>query len=395
MTQGQAAEVIKVSRATFAQWETGRHLPAEERVHDLDRLFEARGELIAAAEGARHGHRLRPVDGLIPVPSAPTRTLMHVLADTRRALLKQLCTDDAGRPAGWRHHLVDSGDRPSVLSTAYGLKVLAMLGGPDASTPAVVETVLERAVRDDGGRLIGWQARAQRAPRMETTAAALDALLRAGVPIGVDEVVRMLGDLIDDSVRARPLILSIALEPLLRVAPDAGLTADLVRMLLDCRVEDKGVLLWPEKLLTREQPGLSPSVAHTARAVTVLRDAPASLVGDAVTSAEQWIAEAETLGIVSEIIRRDIDEDSREELSFHLFTSAWVVRALAGAAAPDGRRIAHALGDVWHHYDPTRHLWGLDNGDLPVWMLADAVAALQDAALAMQSTPVPAELDSG
>jgi hypothetical protein len=182
---------------------------------------------------------------------------------------------------------------------------------------------------------------------MEATAATIDALLRAGVGIKVDDVLRMVGDLVDETTLARPSILSIALAPLLRVAPDADLTATLVRALLGCRVPINGVPLWPEKRLHRDQPLLTPSVFHTAQALTVLRTAPEELVGDDVAAAERWIADAEDLNGTTEIIRRDLDADHREDLAFHRFTSTWVVRALAGAAVPDRRRIEHALDYVW------------------------------------------------
>jgi DNA-binding XRE family transcriptional regulator len=387
MTQQRAAKVIAVSRATFAQWETGRHLPTEQRVHELDRLLGANGELIAAARSARPSPRLRPVDDYELASTARNQSLLQVLDGARRALLEQLGYDDDGRPTGWRHNLVPSDEPPSVTSTAYGLKVLAMHGGPDARTPAVVKWVLDRAVRDDDGRRIGWRARAQVAPRMEITAPVIDALLRAGVEVKVDDVLRMLGDLVDETTLARPTILCSALGPLLRVAPDAELTATLVRALVDCRFPFGDGLLWPEKLVHRNQPLLTPSVAVTAHVVTVLRTAPQELVGDAVPAAEQWIADAEDLNGVTEIIRRDLGPDHREELPLHRFTSTWVVRALAGCAVPDRRRIEHALRYVWERYDPALHFWAWGNGDAPVWMLNDAVAALHDAALALHSTP--------
>jgi hypothetical protein len=187
--------------------------------------------------------------------------------------------------------------------------------------------------------------------------------------------------------------LSAALGPLLRVAPDAELTATLVRALLDCRVIIDGVPLWPEKRLHRTQPLLTASVSHTAQAITVLRTAPAELVDEAVSVAEPWIAQADDLNGVTEIIRRDLDADHREELSLHRFTSAWVVRALAAAATPDRRRIENALGYVWARYDTELHFWAWGNGDAPVWMLNDAIAALHDAAFALHPTPAP--LDSG
>ena len=382
---------MKVSRATFAQWETGRHLPAEERVHQLDVLLDADGELITAAEQARSTPaRLRPVATETTEPTSGNPSVLQVLHEARRLLLEQLCHDESGQPIGWRHNLVPSDDPPSVASTAYGLKVLAMHGGPDGRTPAVVRWVLDNAIVEDGKR-IGWRSRAQVAPRMEVTGAVIDSLLRAGVDLAVDDVVRMLDGLIDDTALARPTILCIALEPLLRVAPDTELTTRLVRALLDCRAPFDDGLLWPEKLLHRDQPLLTPSVAHTAHAVTVLRAAPAGLVDDAVTTAEQWLVEAVDLNLITEIIRRDLDGGRfQEPFAMHQFTASWVARALAGAAELPRGRIEHALGRVWERYDRDLHLWALENGDAPVWMLADAVAALHDAALALHTGPAPA-----
>ena len=265
-----------------------------------------------------------------------------------------------------------------------------MVGGPDSNTPSVVDWVMSHAVRSDG-KLIGWYARVQRAPRLETTAAAIDALLSAGVNIKVDDVLSMLGRLLDDddAARSRPFILISALDPLLRLAPDAELTRRFVDALLACRIDFGERQLWPEKrLLQRDQPGLTPSVAHTARAVTVLRTAPDHLVTD-TASAEDWLFEAENLAEVSETIGRDLADNSREELTIHHFTAAWAVRAFATAAVPDHHKINEGLLDVWKHYDRERHVWVQENGDAPVWMLPDAVAALQDAAFALHPTPVP------
>ena len=103
MTQGKAATQVQVSRATFAQWETGRHLPAEERVHQLDELLEAGGELIATAEQARATPpRLRPVATDEPGYSMTgNRSVLHVLNEARRLLIEQLCsTRRASRPGG-------------------------------------------------------------------------------------------------------------------------------------------------------------------------------------------------------------------------------------------------------------------------------------------------------
>jgi transcriptional regulator with XRE-family HTH domain len=393
-TQAEVAEKIGVSRVTFGQWESDKFLPQPHRVGDLDELLGAAGELIALAGQARPAMVPPPVQAPAPRAAEPAvggGSLVRLFADIRRAFLDQLVMDDPVQ-LGWRHNLVPSDEPTSTLSTAYGLKALAMLGGPDARTPAVVDSVLKQAIRDDDGRLVGWKARLQFAPRLETTAAALDALLHAGVPIAVDDVLRMLGDLLDDTAQQRPFILTTALEPLLRVAPDSELAAELVQRLLDTRIEIDGRRLWPEKLLSsRDQLLLAPSVAHTARAVTVLRKAPQALVGDAAIAAEQWLATAKDINGVTEIVRRLVGEDRQlEQLTIDHFTSAWVARALAGGAAPDQRRIVHALEFVWSRFDSERNLWAWGNGDTPVWMLADAVAALQESAFALlPGLPVP------
>jgi transcriptional regulator with XRE-family HTH domain len=387
MTQAEVAARVGVQRATITQWESGRHLPAEGRVHDLDRLLRAGGGLITAAEQARPSNWLSPAQSMA-VTGSMSGTLLQVLRNTRRAFLDQLQVVN-DQSVGWRDNLVLSDEAPSTLATACGLRVLALLGGPDARTPRVIEWVLERAERTDDGRLLGWAARTQTRPRLEATADTLDGLLQAGVPIDVDDVLRMLGDLLDDTAFERPFALATALQPVLRVAPDSDLASRLVKALLECRLEVNGALIWPEKIVQRDLSLLVPSVAHTARAATVLRNAPTGLFGDAVVSAEQWLAGVDDLTGVSEIIRRRVGEDRREELIVHHFTSAWVVRALAGADVPDRRRISQALEYVWARYHEPSHFWSWGNGDVPVWMLADAVAALQEAALALAAAGAP------
>lgn len=387
-TQASSAKRVGVSRATFTQWETGRHLPTTERVRQLDEFLGADGELVAIAGRVRSPQRLRTVDTLETAASNPaTRSLLQVFSDVRTALLGQLCFDD-GRPTGWRHNLVASDADPTVVSTAYGLKTLALLGGPCDGTAALVDVVLRKAVRD-GDRIVGWGARSQVTARIESTAIVLDALLLLGAPIGVDEVLRVLGGLLDETARQRPFILTTALEPVLRVAPDSSLAAELIELLLACRRDFGGVPLWPEKLVpARDQPLLDPSVVHTARAVTALRSASDPAGREAVAAAEAWIVGADNLGGVSEIIRRDVDH-GREELAIEHLTSAWVVRALSGAASPVQGHIRRALDVVWSRYDHATQFWAWGNGDVPAWMVHDAIAALHAAALALQPTPVP------
>jgi transcriptional regulator with XRE-family HTH domain len=392
LTQAEAAEKLGVSRANVAQWETGRHLPEESRLRRIDDLLAAGGQLIAAAGTARPVHRLRPVEhGERATPAPRTTSLRRVWRDVRAALLRELCFDDTGRPLGWRHNLVPNDEKPSTLSTSYGLRALALLGDPHPAMRGLVDTVMQHAVRDTDDRIVGWRSRTQREPTMETTSTALDALLRVGGPITPDDVVRILRALLDDEARARPFILTCALEPLLYIAPGSDLVDELIEALLVCRVECDGVPLWPEKRVAIDQPGLRPSVVHTARAITALRKADNDRARQAVSAAEPWLFGSDNLDGVAEVIRRTAG-DTYGEFTIQHFTSAWVVRAAAGAADPDGM-LRRALAYLWSRYDRTRHLWTMDNGDAPVWMLADSVAAVQDAALALHPTPVESESD--
>jgi hypothetical protein len=60
-------------------------------------------------------------------------------------------------------------------------------------------------------------------------------------------------------------------------------------------------------------------------------------------------------------------------------------------AEPVAVAIKRALDYVWDRYDSDLHLWAWGNGDVPAWMLMDAVSALHDAALAL--APGAAEAD--
>jgi len=386
LTQDAAAGLVGVSRATFTQWETNKHLPSLQRGHDLDQKLEAGGDLLRGLTEARaRSPRSRTVASRPVVAEGPT--LAQVRKRARQELLGQMCFED-GQAVGWRHNLVESPDPSSILPTTFGLGALALLGGPDAHTPTVVDRMVKLGVLPDG-TITGWKAQAQREPRFETTSAAINSLWMAGVPLQVDEIVRVLTALLDQTAGERPFILTLALEPLLRAAPDHPFTAEVVSLLLDHRRDFGGTLLWPEKRVRRNQPRVEPSIAHNARAIIVLREAPADLVGDAVDSATDWLTQQTNLDGVTEVVRRAQPDGTVEELAFHHFTSALVVQALAGADRPDHKAIERALIHVWERYVPDIGLWAWGNGDVPVWLLVDAVVALQAAAFASVTGPPP------
>jgi hypothetical protein len=193
----------------------------------------------------------------------------------------------------------------------------------------------------------------------------------------------MLANLIDEAALTRPYILTSALKPLLRIAPDSGLTRQLIAALADCRMFFGDILLWPEKRVTQDQPLLAPSLVHTARAVTVFRDASDGKFRDDVANVEDWISRAGDLQSVSEVIGRHLDFHRKEETLIHHFTPAWFVLALSGGALPRPNEIARGLEQVWARYDDSLHLWAWSNGDAPASMLADATDALNAAALAL------------
>jgi hypothetical protein len=271
-----------VSRPTFAQWEGGRHFPAKDKVHTLDDLLNAGGALIAAFDRARGSARLRPSTRRKPLTVAAAPPLFQVFRDVRSRRDGATVPRRRGPSLGWRHNLVPSSAAPAALSTAFVLKALNVLGGIDPSTTGLVGRMFDIAVRDDAGRIVGWRASTGQVPRMETTTVVLEALQRIGADLDIDDSIRTIRGIYDDTARTRPVILTTALEAVMRLAPDSDLASDLTENLLALRVDFGGALLWPEKVVGRLQAKLQPSVAHTARAVSVLRHARGEAVGDAV-----------------------------------------------------------------------------------------------------------------
>jgi hypothetical protein len=181
-----------------------------------------------------------------------------------------------------------------------------------------------------------------------------------------------------------PTVLTSVLDTLLDLRPEADLTANLLRRLLDTRQEHKlrgkVRLLWPEKSGKR-LASPKPSTPHSARAVCVLArarsiDAVAGMADEvdaAIDVTVEWLRDPGVrYDMPTEIMKRAGTGDL-----FYLrhFTSSWVARALLLAGeAPSDRGVERALADVWAHYDPEHGLWAWPNGDLPIWMTFDGIA---------------------
>jgi DNA-binding XRE family transcriptional regulator len=385
-TQAQSAEAIGVSRANLAQWETGKYLPSIGNARRLDDHLRAESLLVNLVIAARSGAGRRPAADLRANTQETTGALTKVFRQVGQALVGYLVYDAEGRPRGWRHNL-QTDKHPTPLGTAYGIRALLEVGEPHVDLGALGASLL--AMQAPHG---GWISRSG-TNRPEATAAALDALFRTGTTaLSVDEGLALLAESLDEFSRTRPYLLCTALQTVLRLRPDSALADRLIDDLLAARLRMGGMLLWPEKV----EPGLTqpePSVAHTARAVIVLRDVVDKHGRDdvrvAVENAIDWLVDRihPDDGMLEELIRPASDGRSTRVVIRH-FTSAFVVQALAGVPQVPHARIESALSTLWGRYNRKIGLWAWGNGDLPVWMTMDSVIALRSAALALAAAPI-------
>lgn len=377
--------MVKVSRATLAQWEVGRHLPSVENARLLDDYLRAAGALAALADAARSSLRPRAPATAGVLPRAKTQSLADVFRRVGQAMVTHLIRDPDGAPSGWRHNL-QQGEPQTALSTAYGIKTMLMLDEPYIDLRA-----LEQSIRSMEVPRGGWASRSQVSSRPEVNAVVIDALFRLGTDIPVERAMSMLEQSVDDVGRARPFVLTSVLHTVLRLRPASPFADRLVEGLLATRRVFDGVPLWPEKVEPDLASLVEPSVAHTARAVVALQAARTTRrpeLAEALSTATRWLVEQDRDGGVSEDLDRTDVTGAAANVTIRHFTSAWVAQALAGSEEPPVARITRALQTVWSRYDPTEGLWAWGNGDLPIWMTHDSVAALRSTALALHNTPI-------
>jgi transcriptional regulator with XRE-family HTH domain len=383
-TQAQLAEIVGVARPNLTQWETGKYLPSAENARLLDDYFQVANALFTLVEAARLPHE-HAGSGIVGASVLDTsQSLAEVFRHVGVSLAGHLVHDEQGQALGWRHNL-QTDNEPAPLSTAYGISAMLVVGGPYID----LHSLAGNLYRMQSER--GWQGRSG-GRRPETTAAVVDALFRVGTAMSVDEGLGHLEQSLDGFSRTRPYLLSAALHTSVRLRPGASLTAGLVDDLLATRLDFGGTLLWPEK----NEPGLvapDASPVHTARAVVALREFLRSDerddVRDAVEQATQWLIDRTHPddGVAEELIRNKPDGRGTTRITIRHFTSAWVVRALAGAPKLPLHRLNHALASLWSRYEADLGLWAWGSGDLPIWMTHDAVTALRSAALAVTGSP--------
>jgi hypothetical protein len=297
--------------------------------------------------------------------------------------VRHLIVDEQGNPTGWRHNLQQHQEQ-TALSTAYGIKAMLLVGEPHVDLHALEASL--RSMRRPHG---GWFSRSQGQPRPEVTSTVLDALFRIGTPLSVDEAVSLLEDLLDDFSRTRPFILSSVLQTVIRLRPDSSFAHMVIDSLLATRQDFDGVLLWPEKA----EAGLvkpDASLVHTARAVVALQAAldthDRADLHDAVATALDWITNrpGDDDGVTEQLAYPN--KSGQSQLAIRHFTSAWVTQALAQSTSVPADRTRRALRTLFERYVPDTGLWAWGNGDLPIWMTHDAVAALRCASLALSSS---------
>jgi transcriptional regulator with XRE-family HTH domain len=384
-TQEDLAKVLDVSRATIAQWETGRHLPSPHHAHRLDTILGTRGTLSQLADLERDS-------GAAAEPLVDEEDVLSLLGKVDAALFAHMSRDSAGKPLGWCQNLQER--KPAfAFSTAFGIKTALLIDDIHRPHLGMLAARLHDLAQPDGG----WRTSAQRASRPEATAVVVDALFRLDCTTDfgphMDVLERTTRD--DDVAEHRPAILSTVLETVLDVRPDSQFASDLVRKLLNSRrTYGSDVLLWPEKA----EPDLAspePYVAHTARAVCALSralqmsatKAQTAQVEDALDAAIGWLRQQTQYRTSTEIVVRGAKPE--ETIFLRHFNSSWVARALllADQSLAEPALVA-AMADLWSRFSAEHGLWSWPNGDTPVWMQFDGVATARLFALAACRAPV-------
>lgn len=388
LTQDAAAKRLGVSRPTLTQWEAGRHRPSSEHLDKLDELYGARGELIRLAAGTRSDEQEEPSRRLY---------LAEVFRDVADALVEALVKDENGQPLGWSRNLADGTptDRnlnrstPTRLNSAYAIRTLQLLDDARVDLHSLADIFGNPT---DG---YGYQ-RENKQTRPEVTAVILATLARLGHLPDSNAALSRLQQDIDSFARNRPFVLAVVLEAVLAIRPEGELAHEMTMALLKSRKHYLKHTLWPMNSAAPPDR-TTPSLAHTARATAVLRIARSttryqSEVDDAIGTAITWMSDPHKsdAGVIETLERTE----NATAISIHHFTSAWVIRSLAGTEGVPGSRIQVALTTLWGSYSRQDRLWTWrDDGSLPTWMTLDAVSALRALAEASLATPLGSHTD--
>jgi transcriptional regulator with XRE-family HTH domain len=381
VSQREVALAVGVQRPTVAQWERDLNRPSAKRIGYLDAYFGTGGELLRLA-GLESDEA-----GATAAAGWPTTTLAEVF-DVVGSRLVHAVRRDPNDPecVGWAQS-IDDERRPSPWSTALAVRTLLLLDRVDVDMRQIARTMSRR---QHAG---GWSNRELDVPRPDVTAVVLGTLTRVGRSgtADLEAAWTWLSESMGAADRRRTFVLSTVLENLAQLRPDHPFVEELVRLLLDARMNDGTLPAWAS--VAAANPHLvQPSVAHTARAVVALRTANAGLgrpeAEDAIGQAAEWLCVERNDDGITESVR--VNPNRRDlDVSVDHFTSAHVVRALVGQPGVPEDRLAGAFATLWKSYAPTEGLWAWKaDGRLPIWMSHDAVAALRAAALVGFGVPL-------
>jgi hypothetical protein len=341
-------------------------------VSPAGRAVENRGGEAGAATSSR------------PAATGHPALLFQVFDQVASALRARLVRDTDGQPAGWPQDLRDGQPRAATpQATAYGLTALMLLEWHMAADLKPVVARLRAMELPQGG----YATRDQAVARPEVTARVLEALHCVDGTADLSADISAMEETMEGFDRSRPYILSTVLECLVQVAPGSDFTLDIAASLLATRAEHGQYLVWPEKVIEGAPQAAAASVTHTARAVRALAQLqqvrPSTEVQAAIDGARDWLITQSASENVSEMLERRLGGDNVERTYIRHFTAAWVVKALVSAGLPASHpAVSAAIAQVWRRYSEALSLWTYRNGDVPIWMTADAIDALRLAALA-------------
>ena len=311
------------------------------------------------------------------------------------AMVRSSTAADGMTTTGWSHRL--RGGTFSTIATAYGLKIMALVGTEQPRfqelRPLVIQTLL--ALRLPGG---GWTATSQGTQwRPEATCWVLDALFAwnpdlEAVGEGALALERLLERGSDGAIRRRTLSTSMILRTLCRIRPRSPWISQLASELLASAAFDSTgmALFWGEELNefeNRDHRTLSkPSPVHTAHAVLALLAASAAsekacgLGEESLDAVRAWLLR-QNWDDSEEQIRRDSARGHYEQLIVNHFTAPWIITTLLRAGHPvQEPRLRSALGQLIAARSSGLWNWGMI--DLPIWATHDALLALKEAAMA-------------
>lgn len=372
LTQEELGRMLPVARETVSQWESGKYRPSASNIRKLDELLRADQTLIRLA-----GEDTEP--GTVDTPAR--QTLHDILLKMRRQLTRTLIEDEDGHPIGWGRDFVAT--RATPLSTATGIRLLSIVEAPEIDLHLLAQSLV--GMEEERG---GWQARGIPG-RPEVTSAIAASLASIGSSQDIDRLVLLAEEQSDEQILERSYVLAEIVYSLGQLRPRAEFVSEAVRRLLDMRRDDHS---WPKKTLLRRRA----STASTARSILALSrhlgalDTSNPEAEDAIAAASEWLKSNARLELTGENLEPALQSQHHADLEIRHFTGALVARALTVTGNQHAARTDLAVQQIWERFDPTSAMWLWEDGETPIWMQHEALAALTLLAHSREVVPASA-----